>query len=82
MPPTPGVNGVSDKGKGREVAETPGSAGVADNGDGDDDDGPGGKGERRKKNNYKHLIKGVPGASHRLLLYFSSLIDLFRILGT
>jgi hypothetical protein len=50
-----------DKGKGKEmVVGTPGSSAVADGGDGDDDEAAG-KGEKRKKNNYKHLIKGVPG---------------------
>ena len=39
---------------------TPGSSGVADGGDGDDDEATG-KGEKKKKNTYKHLIKGVPG---------------------
>ncbi|KAF9468038.1 hypothetical protein BDZ94DRAFT_1304781 [Collybia nuda] len=61
VPPNPGVGGMLDKGKGKEVAETLVSVGIVDNGDGDDDDGPGGKGEKRKKNNYKHLIKGIPG---------------------
>ena len=32
-----------------------------DGGDGDDDDPVGGKGEKKKKNTYKHLIKGIPG---------------------
>lgn len=58
--------GAVDKGKGKEkeipvfntaspAAETPGAGG-----DGDDEDG---QGKAKKwKNNYKHLIKGIPGA--------------------
>ncbi|PSR88731.1 hypothetical protein PHLCEN_2v5082 [Hermanssonia centrifuga] len=56
-----------DKGKGKEkeiLALDPSSptAGQTPGGpnDGDDDDGQG-KGEKKWKNNYKHLIKGVPG---------------------
>ncbi|KAF7312369.1 hypothetical protein MIND_00250200 [Mycena indigotica] len=53
--PPPPDNG---KGKAREQAspapQTPGEQ------DGDDDDGQP-KGEKKKKNSYKHLIKGVPG---------------------
>jgi hypothetical protein len=56
----PGASGVPDKGKGKEIVGTPGSSGIADGGDGDDDEGTG-KGEKKKKNTYKHLIKGVPG---------------------
>jgi hypothetical protein len=59
-PPTPGG---MDKGKGKQretsmpfAAPTP--AGLND-GDGDDDEG--GKGDKRRKNNYRHLIKGIPG---------------------
>lgn len=60
-PPTfSSSNGVLDKGKAKEVVGTPGSSGVADGGDGDDDEATG-KGEKKKKNTYKHLIKGVPG---------------------
>jgi hypothetical protein len=55
------VNGVVDKGKGKEVVRTPGSAGLGGGGDVEDEDGTGSKGEKKKKNNYKHLIKGVPG---------------------
>jgi hypothetical protein len=61
VPGTPG-----DKGKGKEVdggMEAPGQdvgMGGGD-GEGDDDDG---KGEKRRKNSYKHLIKGLPGASY------------------
>jgi len=55
-----GAHGVPDKGKGKEIEGTPGSSGVADGGDGDDDETTG-KGEKKTKNAYKHLIKGVPG---------------------
>ncbi|PBK75760.1 hypothetical protein ARMSODRAFT_950081 [Armillaria solidipes] len=70
-PPTPSIShpltpgGALDKGKGKEVAvssplvlapQTP----AADPQDPDDDD-PGGKGEKKKKITYKHLIKGTPG---------------------
>ena len=56
-----------DKGKGKErevpprdigspaTAQTPGAGN-----DGNDEDGQG-KGEKKWKNNYKHLIKGIPG---------------------
>ena len=59
---------TSDKGKGKErelpprdiaspaAAQTPGAGN-----DGEDEDGQG-KGEKKWKNNYKHLIKGIPGA--------------------
>lgn len=61
-----------DKGKGKEVVvtnpvhapQTP----AADAQDGDDEDG--GKGDKKKKNSYKHLIKGVPGALHLLVTWF------------
>lgn len=56
----PSASGVPEKGKGKEVMDTPGSSGIADGGDGDDDEATG-KGEKKKKNTYKHLIKGVPG---------------------
>ncbi|KAG5641235.1 hypothetical protein DXG03_005679 [Asterophora parasitica] len=56
-PATPGANGVVDKGKGKEVEVVPVTPGGADGGDGDDDEGG-----KRKRNNYKHLIKGIPGA--------------------
>ncbi|TDL25825.1 hypothetical protein BD410DRAFT_609060 [Rickenella mellea] len=59
--PTPGT---LDKGKGKEVlveapiaATTPGGPDAAD-ADGDDEDG---KGDKKKKNSYKQLIKSVPG---------------------
>ncbi|KAF8968179.1 hypothetical protein BDZ97DRAFT_1916390 [Flammula alnicola] len=61
---SPGGGGL-DKGKGRERegpgVGTPADADLADAGDADDDDAPGAKGEKKKKNTYKHLIKGVPG---------------------
>lgn len=61
----------SDKGKGKErelpqkdpatpAALPPQSQGPAN--DADDDDGVA-KGEKKWKNNYRHLIKGIPGAS-------------------
>lgn len=59
----PSASGVPEKGKGKEVMDTPGSSGIADGGDGDDDEATG-KGEKKKKNTYKHLIKGVPGTSY------------------
>lgn len=40
------------------AAQTPGAGN-----DGDDEDGQGGKGEKKWKSNYKYLIKGLPGAS-------------------
>lgn len=56
-------------------ASTPADADHADAGDGDDDDAPGAKGEKKKKNSYKHLIKGIPGMcrsfSRLLSLLFS-----------
>ncbi|KAF8071919.1 hypothetical protein FPV67DRAFT_906210 [Lyophyllum atratum] len=58
-PITPGANGILDKGKGKEVEGVPMTPGAGDGGDGDDEDG--GKGDKRKRNNYKHLIKGIPG---------------------
>lgn len=44
-----------------QTQAAPGTAvvGVAD---GEDDDATGGKGEKKKKNSYKALIKGIPGA--------------------
>jgi hypothetical protein len=59
-----------DKGKGKEVVHgnavtmgnTPADVDLGDGGDGDDDDVAGGKGEKKKKNTYRHLIKGIPGA--------------------
>jgi len=58
----PGVptTGAVDKGKGRELG---GDVEMADAQDGDDDDGR----EKKKKNSYKHLIKGIPGALLSLL---------------
>ena len=55
--PTPG--GI-DKGKGKEKEFA--TATPDDGQDGDDDEG--GKGDKKKKNNYKHLVKGVPGMKH------------------
>ena len=62
------IPSASDKGKGKErevlprdiaspaAAQTPGAGN-----DGDDGDGQG-KGDKKWKNNYRHLIKGIPGA--------------------
>ncbi|CAA7267106.1 unnamed protein product [Cyclocybe aegerita] len=58
-----------DKGKGRDMgtglggAPTPaaGDVDMVDAHDADDDDAAGGKGEKKRKNTYKHLIQGVPG---------------------
>ncbi|KAF8626997.1 hypothetical protein AX15_004581 [Amanita polypyramis BW_CC] len=63
----PGVVGVADKGKGKEkdvVMDGPAGAGVPLTGGpgvagGADEDA--GKGEKKRKNTYKHLIKGIPG---------------------
>jgi hypothetical protein len=63
MPNSPMPSPSKGKGKEREPsiglgtmdAPTPGGPGL----DGADDEG---KGERKRKNTYKHLIKGVPGA--------------------
>ncbi|KAG6879545.1 hypothetical protein C0992_001550 [Termitomyces sp. T32_za158] len=57
-PVTPGATGGLDKGKGKETEGGPVTP-VAHEGDGADDEG--GKGDKRQKNNYKHLIKGIPG---------------------
>ncbi|KAI0259887.1 hypothetical protein BC834DRAFT_903697 [Gloeopeniophorella convolvens] len=61
-PTTPAVPSLSDKGKGKERDPgTPGVASAATPGaqnDGDDEDGKDGK---KKKNTYRHLIKGIPG---------------------
>lgn len=61
--------GPGDKGKGKEVdpemggaGASMGSEGVPGAGDGEDEDGARGKGEKKLKNTYKHLIKGLPGA--------------------
>ncbi|KIM39802.1 hypothetical protein M413DRAFT_19587 [Hebeloma cylindrosporum] len=62
--PATGSAGTVDKGKGRErdsAVATPADADPADVGDADDDDAPGAKGEKKKKNTYRHLIKGIPG---------------------
>ena len=68
-PPTPAPAAMAtapaqDKGKGRErEPETPFPANAPTPGaqpDADDDDGKDGK---KKRNSYKHLIKGIPGAS-------------------
>ncbi|KAK7050937.1 hypothetical protein VNI00_005049 [Paramarasmius palmivorus] len=56
-PPTDPTSPTSfDKGKGKEVASNP----AADANDADEDEAVG-KGEKKKKNTYKHLIKGIPG---------------------
>ena len=71
-PSTPGTSamqGTFGKGKGKEVVHrnavtmgnTPADMDLGDGGDADDDDITGGKGEKKKKNTYKHLIKGIPG---------------------
>lgn len=58
---------MAERGKGKEKelfreAESPGAAQTPGAGvDGDDDESPV-KGEKKWKNNYKHLIKGVPGS--------------------
>jgi len=71
-----------DKGKGREVAPPPASGGTPagptdapqalgdshDTGDGDDEDGKGDK--KKKQQGYKHLIKGIPGASLAVETHF------------
>jgi len=70
--PATGSAGHVDKGKGRErdsAVATPAEADHADGGDADDDDVPGAKGEKKKKNTYRHLIKGIPGMS---LLFFKN----------
>ena len=62
LPTTPAVASLSDKGKGKERDPgTPTIASAATPGthqDPDDDEGRDGK---KKKNTYRHLIKGVPG---------------------
>jgi hypothetical protein len=69
--PTPTSGGV-DKGKGKEVvtpgsgmnAPTPGTAAAAvDDGDDGEEDAGTGKGEKKQKNSYRSLIKGIPGTS-------------------
>lgn len=66
----PSSPGGADKGKGKEkdfAMATP-----DDGQDGDDEDG--GKGDKKKKNSYKHLIKGIPGASQELESSFTRLM--------
>lgn len=72
-PHAPVVAGILDKGKGKEMVGTPDTPGQLEVGDGDDEDGAGGKGDKKKKNNYKHLIKGIPGACLCFPLSFVSL---------
>ncbi|KAF6759958.1 hypothetical protein DFP72DRAFT_805918 [Ephemerocybe angulata] len=56
-----------DKGKGKEVEMDGGDGGHTGSevlpraGDGEEEEGPGVKGEKKMKNSYKHLIKGLPG---------------------
>jgi hypothetical protein len=81
------ITGV-DKGKGKErererepvtaspAAQTPG----ADGADVDDEEG-GGHGEKKKKNSYKHLIKGVPGEDCGLLLCSIHTVLPLRVVG-
>ncbi|KAG6842325.1 hypothetical protein C0991_010614 [Blastosporella zonata] len=59
VPATPGATGVVDKGKGKEMEGGSLTPVAQDGGDGDDDDG--GKSDKKQRNNYKHLIKGIPG---------------------
>ena len=66
MPGASTMPGRSGKDKGKEVVhgnavaigDTPADMDSGDRGDFDDDDVKGGK---KKKNIYKHLIKGIPG---------------------
>jgi hypothetical protein len=56
-----------DKGKGREVPVRGGDVDMHDPNDGDEDD----VGGKKKRNNYKHLIRGIPGKSdmnHRRII--------------
>lgn len=62
LPPIPGH---VDKGKGREVPMPEGDVEMQD---GDEEEG---KGDKKKKNNYKHLIKGIPGTFLRLCHEFT-----------
>ena len=60
-------------GRGKEavtMVNTPVYMDPGDGGDGDDDDVTGGKGEKKKKNTYRHLIKGIPGVLLFLLSWF------------
>ena len=63
-PSSPTAPSAADKGKGKEKevtgASPPPQTPAADP---DDDDLGGGKGDKKRKNTYKHLIKGAPGAS-------------------
>jgi len=61
------TSGPVDKGKGREVPIPGEDVEMHDVHDADEDDAVG-KGERKYKNSYKHLIKGIPGS---LSLLFS-----------
>jgi len=77
--PATGSAGHVDKGKGRErdsAVATPAEADPADGGDADDDDVPGAKGEKKKKNTYRHLIKGIPGVFLFFIFIFCNLVSL------
>ena len=56
-----------DKGKGREVPVHGGDVDMHDPNDGDEDDG---KGDKKKRNSYKHLIGGIPGKSDISIHFF------------
>ncbi|KAI0926423.1 hypothetical protein AcV5_008889 [Taiwanofungus camphoratus] len=60
QPSTPGATAPPDKGKGKEKELPAQGSSVATPGavDADDEEG---KGEKKWKNSYKHLIKGIPG---------------------
>ena len=68
--------GAIDKGKGkekelpmREMVPPPGGTPAPPPNEAEDDDHqPGGKGERKWKNSYKHMIKTIPGQSFPSLL--------------
>jgi hypothetical protein len=71
-PSTPGVSavpGTLSKGKGKAP-----DVDLGDGGDGDDDDV---KGEKKKKNTYKHLIKGVPGVLQLFAIFPQFLIYIY-----
>lgn len=55
------MTGHVDKGKGRAVPIPGGDVEIHDAHDADEDDAVG-KGEKKWKNSYKHLIKGIPGS--------------------
>lgn len=57
--PFPPNSPVRDKGKGKEKEKEPTISPVGDAQEADDDDGA--KGEKKKKDTYKSLIKGIPG---------------------